>query len=300
MGRGTHTSKGWSLTGGKKSTTGGQPPNPPLRKRFWRTLVIFVFLTVFLYCSYTLISYYTDTYRASREFDALRDMVTESSSRFIPDDTPPSGAIPTQPPFSSSPVPLEIMPRFSELYERNNEFVGWVKINGTRIDYPVMQSAPEVPFFYLYMNFDRLYDINGIPFLDAYRSIAPNSDHMVIHGHNMRSGIMFHDLLLYNDEAFWDKHRYVLFDTLYAEGTYRIFAALIFDVSKMTEGSFRFDLPVDFRNETEFSDFINEVKGRSLYDTGFTPVYGDELLTLATCEYTSADGRFVLLAYRIG
>ena len=272
----------------------------PPRKSPWRTLAVAAFLAIFLYSAYTLISYYTNAYRASREFDQLREIAVEPSPRPTPADTPKPTSTPTPPPVSPSPIPREIMPRFSELHERNNEFVGWVKINGTRVDYPVMQSSVEDPFFYLYMNFDRYYDVNGIPFLEAHRSIEPNSDHMVIHGHNMRSGIIFHDLLLYNDEAFWDKHRYILFDTLYAEGTYRIFSVLIFDVSKMTENSFRFDLPVDFKDEVEFSAFIDEVKSRSLYDTGFTPVYGDELLTLATCEYTTADGRLVVVAYRIG
>lgn len=260
------------------------------KKKTRYTLMFLIFAAIFLYSAYTLTVYYVNAYRASREFGSLRDLTGEATPRPTPDEI-----------FIPAPTPIswEIMPRFTELYELNGEFVGWLKIYDTKIDYPVMQSSADDPFFYLHSNFNRSDDNNGTPFLDAQCSIRPNSGNCIIYGHNMRSGLMFHDLTKYIEKDFWDSHKYVLFDTLYSEGTYQIFAAFVFDVSKMTEDSFRFFRPVDFSDEAEFEAFIAEIKNRALYDTGITPAFGDELLTLSTCEYTTADGRFVVMAKRI-
>ncbi len=121
------------------------------------------------------------------------------------------------------------------------------------------------------------------------------SNNIVIYGHHMKNGSMFADLCNYADEDFWREHPVIHFDTLSSFGEYEIVAVFKFNTNKET---FKYNECVTM-NEESFSEFMTEVHARELYDTGVDAEFGDQLLTLSTCEYTYKNGRFVVVAKKV-
>ena len=95
----------------------------------------------------------------------------------------------------------------------------------------------------------------------------------------------------------WDTNPLIGFDTLYEYHTYKIYA--VFKTSANIGEGFSYHKFVDAANEQEFNDFVKKCKELSFYDTGITPVYGDKLIALSTCEYTLNNGRLVVCAVRV-
>ncbi len=184
-----------------------------------------------------------------------------------------------------------MLTQYMALYQRNNEFSGWIEIEGTKIDYPVMQNT-QTNAYYLHRNFNREDSDAGIPFLDFQCSLNPRSDNMIVYSHNMKNGEMFHDLLNYKDVNYYKEHTTVKFDTLYETGEYEIFAVIRTKVGASNE--FKYYENINFKDETEFNAFRDTAIKRSLYDTGIKPQYGDKLLTLSTCSYNTDNERFVV------
>ena len=179
--------------------------------------------------------------------------------------------------------------KYARVYERNTDMVGWICIEGTAIDYPVMQTVDE-PDFYLKHGFDRQYSAYGVPYVSASCAVGV-SDNTLIFGHNMNDGSMFSDLCRYADESFYRSHKSIQFDTLTAFGTYDVLA-----VFKTTGREFQFYRFIDAADAEAFDAYVCQCKDCSLYDTGVTARYGDKLITLSTCEYSQENGRFVVVA----
>ena len=180
---------------------------------------------------------------------------------------------------------------YAALKEQNEDFYGWLSIEGTEIDYPVMYT-PDDPEYYLRRGFDGNYAHGGVPFLDG--ACFPGCGNVLIYGHNLNTGTMFAPLLSYADAAFRDEHPTIRFDTLEDSKTYTIFAAFYYEDA--AENDFSPYYFQDLRTEEAFSAYVTGVKEAALYDTGITPAYGDELLTLSTCSYHADEGRFLVVA----
>ncbi len=189
-----------------------------------------------------------------------------------------------------------MLPGYKELYEMNNHTVGWLKISGTKLDYPVMQS-PEDPNFYLYKDFDKNQSVRGSVYAWGDADVNKPSDNITLFGHNMADGSMFASLNNYIYKETWEDNSLIFFDTLTEYHTYKIFA--VFKTSAIVGEGFSYHQFVDAANEQEFNDFVSTCKQMSFYDTGITPVYGDKLICLSTCEYTLDEGRLVVAAVRI-
>jgi len=183
------------------------------------------------------------------------------------------------------------------LHEQNPDIVGWIKIDDTRVDYPVMWT-PDDPEFYLRRNFQKEDSVAGTPFLDAW-SAMPGSSNWLIYGHNMKNGTMFHDTLKYEDKAFYDGHKTIHFDTLEGEGLYEIVAVCYTQIYKESDEVFKYYQYASITDEASFDAYVQGVKSLSIYDTGVTPVWGDQLITLSTCEYSVEDGRFIIVARKM-
>lgn len=126
---------------------------------------------------------------------------------------------------------FEILKKYKKVYEKNNDLVGWIKIKDTNIDYPVMQTKDDYSY-YLKRNFNKKSSIYGTPFVGDGCGINPNSDNVIIYGHNMKNGTMFADLNKYKDKKFYESHKEVQFDTLTEEGTYKVVYAFVTEVNK--------------------------------------------------------------------
>lgn len=206
---------------------------------------------------------------------------------------------PTEETTEATTVPEEtepqMIPEMAEYYNENSDFVGWMTIEGTKVDYPVMHS-PDDPEKYLRLNFEEEFSVSGLPFLDANCSIDPDSDNLLIYGHNMANGTMFNSLLNYGTKTYWEQHPTIKFTTLYEERTYEIIAAFYDRIRYTYEEGFRFYRFIDAEDEAAFNEAITYYKENAVYDTGVTAEYGDKLMTLITCAYHHEYGRFVVVA----
>ena len=189
-----------------------------------------------------------------------------------------------------------ILPEYRDIYAMNNDLVGWIKIEGTAIDYPVMQT-PDNKDYYLKHNFNKERSNWGCIYVRESCDVFTPSDNVTIYGHYMQDGSMFHDLHGYYYSAFYKEHPYIQFDTIYERHTYQIIA--VFKTSANIGEGFSYHLFDYAADKAEFDEYINTVQSLRLYWTGVKAEYGDMLITLSTCEYTLDNGRLVVVAKRI-
>lgn len=193
----------------------------------------------------------------------------------------------------------QILPQYKELYQENQDLIGWIKIDDTPIDYPVMQTFDD-PTFYIHRNWDKNKSQTGLPLIDARCTLE--SENIIIYSHNMKNGTMFGSLKRYNEKRFYEEHQIIKFDTIYEEAEYQVIAVLLAQVfydEKPKEGEFVYYDYVELDSKEQFEKYINQVKEFSLYETGVTAEYGDSLITLCTCNYHVKDGRFLVVAKKI-
>lgn len=191
----------------------------------------------------------------------------------------------------------DILEEYKMLYSLNQKLIGWVKIDDTYIDYPVLQTSNND--YYIDHNFDQEEDRNGSIFLDAECTILPRSTNLILYGHHMRSGRMFGQLNKYSSQSFYEDHKLIQFDTIYERGTYEVMFVFRSKVYEESEIVFKYYQFINAASETEFNSYMREMAAMSLYDTGVTAEFGDELLTLSTCDYYTDYGRFVVVAKKV-
>lgn len=192
----------------------------------------------------------------------------------------------------------EVLGKFVDLYAENSDFRGWLKIDGMKIDYPVMAREGDNDY-YLDKNFEGEKDKNGLLILDYRCDLVSGSQNFIIYGHNMRSGVMFGTLKNYKDKAFCEAHPIIQFDTLYEEAEYKVVAAMLSEVAYADEDVFRYYDAIDMSTEESFEAFRENISKQALYMTGETLSYGDSCLILSTCDRYKEDGRFVVIAKKI-
>lgn len=191
----------------------------------------------------------------------------------------------------------EVLDKYKNLLNINKRLIGWVKIDDTNIDYPVMQTVDNE--YYLTHNLNQEYDRNGSIFMDKDCDVLKPSTNLILYGHHMRSGMMFGELDRYEKQSYWEKHPYIQFDTLYEEGTWEIMYVFRSKVYSQEEIVFKYYQFIDANSEEEFDSNMQEMASMSLYDTGVTAKFGDQLLTLSTCDYEENNGRFVVVAKKV-
>lgn len=193
--------------------------------------------------------------------------------------------------------PREVLDEYKNLLNKNKKLIGWVKIDDTNIDYPVMQTSDNE--YYLTHNLDQEYDKNGSIFMDKDCDAMKPSTNLILYGHHMKSGNMFGKLDLYSEQSYYEEHPYIQFDTIYEKGQYQVMYVFRSRVYSETEIVFKYYQFIDALSEQEFNSYMNEMAEMSLYDTGVTAQYGDQLLTLSTCDYQEKNGRFVVVAKKV-
>lgn len=191
----------------------------------------------------------------------------------------------------------DILNDYKTLYNKNKKLIGWLKIDDTIIDYPIMQTSNNE--YYLTYNFNQEYDKNGSIFMDYQCKAYPRSQNIILYGHHMKSGKMFGDLEKYAKQSYYEEHSIIQFDTIYEKSTYQVMYVFRTKVLKENEIAFKYYQFIDANSEEEYNSYMREMAEMSLYDTGITAEYGDELLTLSTCDNSQTDGRFVVVAKRI-
>lgn len=191
--------------------------------------------------------------------------------------------------------PREILPEYKDLHKKYPDLIGWVKIEGTSIDLPVMQTVDD---FYLHNNIDGEEDINGTLFLDS-RDDVNQSMNLIVYGHNMRSGAMFGSLKQYLEDGFVAKHKQIQFDSIYEKGTYEVLYVCLTKVGYQDEEGYKYYNFIQPKSPEEFDAYFNTIKECAVYDSKQEVTENDRFLTLSTCNSYIEDGRLFVVARRI-
>lgn len=187
-----------------------------------------------------------------------------------------------------------ILAEYAALARENSDMTGWLWIDGTSIDYPVMHT-PEVPEYYLRRGFDKKRAVSGTLFMDAKCSAEGGC--ALIYGHHMKDGSMFGDLDEYQTLEYAKAHPIIHFDTLEELREYEVIGAFFSRIYRVEEtGVFRYYQYTDLSDPERFEEYLSQVRSSSLYDTGVEASFGDRILTLSTCSYHTSNGRFVVVA----
>lgn len=195
--------------------------------------------------------------------------------------------------------PVRVPNPYAEAYLQNEDMAAWLKIEDTKIDYPVMQTM-EDENYYLKRGFDKKSNQNGCLILDtdSVLSQTPGTN-LIIHGHNMKSGEMFGGLTKYEDQSYCEAHKYIQLYTKECLRNYEVIAVFRSQVFKKTDEVFKFYKFFQADTQEEFDNWYENIMALSEYDTGVTAEFGDRFITLSTCVYHVENGRLVVVAKEI-
>lgn len=249
-----------------------------------KTIIEILSLFVFICCVAYMIFYFVQGNIAQNDISALQQVVADAERNEEND-----GGDYEEINYAENGM----IEKYYLLYQQNNDMVGWLRIDNTEINYPVMYNNSDNEY-YLHKNFEKEYSYSGLPFMDIDCDLSLPSDNLIIYGHNMKNGTMFADLLKYRDENFCRENNTIYFDTMYEKHEYVILATFNTRVGSANE--FRYYEFTNAQNADEFSEYVSKVKSIAKYDTGETAEYGDKLLTLSTCSYNTDNERFVVVA----
>lgn len=175
---------------------------------------------------------------------------------------------------------------FETLCAINSDVVGWLYLQGTQINFPVVQGEDNQEYLYWLINGD--YNSAGTPFMD-YRNTVDFSDrNTIIYGHNMNNGTMFADIHKYTEQQYYDEHPFLLLLTPEGNHKVEIFAGYITGLDANA-------WQMDFSSDEEFTAWIETAIGRSAFKSNVVPMAEDKILTLSTCSSSANQTRFVLL-----
>lgn len=265
-----------------------------LKKQERRRRIIVTVCSLLAVCSlgyFSVYSYYD--YRTQKNIEAQNKLREQSGQEQFVDKQTNSYSIN----YDAEKVVPDVLDEYKILYNKNKKLIGWLEIDDTNINYPVMQTINNE--YYLDHNLNQEYDKNGSIFMDKDCDILKPSTNFILYGHNMKNGKMFGKLSLYSSEDYYKNHKYIQFDTIYEKGTYEIMYVFRSQIYTEEEIVFKYYQFIDVLSEQEFDSYIQAMAELSLYDTGVEAQFGDQLLTLSTCDYYVDDGRFVVVAKKI-
>ena len=258
-----------------------------MKKQIVSTLMMAVFALLFLLSAGMLLAYYGEGARQQQAFRAL-ERITEQANNHGGENSK-TAAVQTE-----QSAKEKAAQEYNALKEKNPDFWGWIKINDTTLSYPVMHT-PEEPEYYLRRDFEGVYSLRGVPFLDA--RCYDGCGNYIIYGHYMKDGTMFGSLQAYAKPAYCEAHPTITLNTATGCADYTVMAAFYSQVYSQEDSKvFRYYQYADLSNEADFAAYVEQVQKASLYDTGVNAQYGEQLLTLSTCSYHTDEGRFVVVA----
>ena len=171
-----------------------------------------------------------------------------------------------------------------DLSSINKDFVCWINIENTNIDYPVVQSKDNS--YYLHRDIYGNYLYAGTTFLD-YRDYYDDSKNLIIYGHNMKNTTMFSQLEKFKEESFFKSNPTITLTDKNGEKNYEVFAVLL------VKKDYPYTIP-NFNSDDEYNKFLNKIVDDSIFSTQNKPTSSDKILTLSTCSYEFKDARTVV------
>ena len=283
----------------------------PLRS-LWQLIFLLFFITAFGVSTVCFVKSWFSREYDERRLEEQQIILREDmqSAIKVKETIPPDNTPEPEKDVFAEEVQLVMLPEYEILYAQNEDFVGWLRIEDTVIDYPVMQCI-EDENYYLSRDFYGEENSNGCLILDndstagvgtreqEYANGSVPSTNLIIHGHTMKSGQMFGNLKLYQDKEYGMAHKIICFDSLYEKREYELIAVFYSQVYYQSDDVFKYYQFFQADTQEEFDDWYNNITNMSLYDTGVVAEFGDEFITLSCCAYHVEDGRFVVVAKRI-
>lgn len=201
--------------------------------------------------------------------------------RLLPPLDQPS-AVTSTPSASTPPEVLVDNPiNFKSLQKKNSDIIGWIRVDGTRIDYPILQSGDgTVESFYLDHNPDRERHRAGSIYIQKMNAPSFLDPNTVVYGHYMANGSMFADLHQFRKEAFFAENDTITVYTPDHIYTYRIYAAFVFDDRHILNS-------YDFHIDEGYEQFLAVTRDpptmRRQMREGVEVTTDDRIITLSTC-----------------
>lgn len=267
------------------------PKSKPFVRKHKNRFLSVVAVSLFLMFIFSATMFITQALQAKREQDAFSDLaviVLEAEQNFSMDEAASNEAVQ-----EATETQEQTSPHYDELYEMNSDFIGWLNIPNTNIDYPVM-FTPGEPEYYLRRAFDKTSSQSGTPFIGENGNI--DSDCLIIYGHNMKDDTMFGTLDKYVDRDFWKENRTFSFNTLHEYRKYEVFAAVRTNILHTNEEGFRYYDYAGNLSEGNHKKLMDWLTANSVYNTEIYPAYGEQILMLSTCSYHTDNGRFLVAA----
>lgn len=249
--------------------------------KYLKKTMFIIACIVFIYSSYKLINYYCVMNTINKEFNKIENEV------FIEEIVNNE---------KKTSYKKNVIKKFNyeKLNNKNSDCIGWINIQNTKVDYPVMYKEGDNNF-YLRRNINKEYSIAGIPFLDGNCSLEEKKALWIIYGHHMKDGSLFGGLSKYNNKKFYEQNKKI---TLYIKNTkyiYEIFAYGV--ISAITD--YNLYNVNDFRTDKGYEMFLSDIKKKINYNKDLIPEKREDILILSTCDYTKPDGRMIVVAKRV-
>ncbi len=263
---------------GKHEKTGKSDKRKTNRTKSNKKRIVLILLILIFIISASITAFFVyNKYKNKKENDDLKEIVSNVEES----------------------KPNERIEKVKELQKENQDIIGWLEIPDSDISYPVLQGEDNE--YYMTHNYKKEYSKDGSLFLDKDYDWSIPSTNLLIYGHNnMSSTEMFVGLMKYKEESYYKDHKKIRFTTDKEDAEYEILSVFLSRVYYKSETNvFRYYYFINAENEEQFNNYVNEAKKASLYDTGVTAEYGDQLLTLTTCSYHTTDGRLAVVARKV-
>lgn len=245
------------------------------------TLAAVLFACIIIYAAYNIIVLYREYEVASNEYEGLSALAHGG------DTSSPGNSSASVPLESNAVEPYHCPIDFAALREVNPDIVAWIVVDGTTIDYPIVQGPDNAT--YLNTTFSGTYNPSGAIFMD-YRNAPDFSDaNTIIYGHKMRNDTMFQGLSEYKSQDFWNEHPAFTIYTPDVGYRCEVFAAYVTQPVSET-------YVLDYNTKDNFVVYLTHAVSNSLIQTGTVLYSADRIVTLSTCDYSFNNARMVVHA----
>lgn len=224
--------------------------------------------------------------------DLKEEVVSEATTKNTPEPTPtPTMPISKQTVIAKNTdkglVPSDRYIDFTELEERNGDIIGWITVDGTEIEYPILKSRDNAD--YLLIDVDGNENVNGSIFMDMANRTNYSDRNTVIYGHNMKNGSMFAQLHNFEDEDFFNENREIKVYTRNGMRVYEIVAAYLTNDDNILYAN-------DFTDDEVWLNYIEDMLNNDDGNVLDTEIgLDDRIITLSTCQRGEAENRFLVV-----
>lgn len=175
---------------------------------------------------------------------------------------------------------------WEKLKEINGDFVGWIRLDDSTVDYPFVQGTDNE--YYLRHLFDGTYNNSGCVFMDVNNNRDFSDKNTILYAHNMKNGTMFASIEKYKDASYYDGHKVI---HIYTEAaTYDVYPV----AGIVTDGQDDY-VRTSFSDDNDFMSYVNRFVSSSTFTSEQSIEASDRMIMLSTCNYDRSDGRYVLI-----